>query len=101
MLFPITLLSQMLLLFFVFLLMELNFLIDNELSLEEAVLMPLLSLSLVALPLLQLRQFFDGQCIEEDNDDEVVGDEGDDNDCDVDDDDNEKNEKQEDNDVGS
>jgi hypothetical protein len=68
--------------------MELNFLIDEDLSLE-AVLIPLLSLSLgVVLILLQLmlRLFFDRQCI---NDDEGM-DELDNNDCDEED--NGKNE---------
>ena len=48
------------LLFLVFLVMELNFFIDDDLSLE-VVLMPLLSLSLCALILLLLQLFLDRQ----------------------------------------
>ena len=55
--------------FLVFLLMALNFLIDDDLSLE-AVLIPLLSLSLGALILLQLRLFFDRQCNNEDEEED-------------------------------
>ena len=51
------------LLFVVFLLMEVNFLIEDDLlSLEVVLLIPLLSLSLCALILLLLQLFLDRQC---------------------------------------